>query len=45
MEPVYRDEDTYYDIPQQLFHEAREQFGFRDRSLVSRCVVHRLVSN
>ncbi len=26
MEPVYRGEDTYYDIPQPLFHEARAQF-------------------
>ncbi len=26
MEPVYRDEDAYYDIPQPLFHQAREQF-------------------
>ncbi|MCY3790519.1 MAG: sigma 54-interacting transcriptional regulator [Gemmatimonadetes bacterium] len=26
MEPIYGDEDAYYDIPQQLFHEAREQF-------------------
>ena len=26
MEPVYHGEDAYYDIPQQLFHEAREQF-------------------
>ncbi len=26
MEPVYSDEETYYDIPQPLFHAAREQF-------------------
>ena len=26
MKQVYRGEEAYYDIPQQLFHEAREQF-------------------
>ena len=26
IEPIYRGEDAYYDIPQRLFHKAREQF-------------------
>ena len=44
MKQVYHGEEAYYDIPQQLFHEAREQFERiflrraleRDRGNVSR---------
>ncbi len=35
IEAVYRDEDTYYDIPQPLFREAREQF---ERIFLSRAL-------